>query len=176
MNNEKNVNHAVDELLSAIEIDDGVVYQIELLGQEAKEYLMSLLSSDPTDPAYADLIRNAIFVLSYLGCNEVIPKLKKMTNSPDENIQARAIHALGRIDSTTAEEESFRVIESSDYKIATKGHALMVLDQVIHQRSTERFRKWVAANDIPELRSLAEGMLVEMEARKIAGTNTDQPT
>ena len=152
---ENKTRKEVDELLSAIEIDAGVIQQINTLGKKGKQYLLSLIKEASSHPR-SDLVNNAIYVLGELGSKDDITALSKLIDTSDENIQMRAIHALSRLDVDLAEEQAFRIIENSDVSKNVKGHALMVLSQVISSESTERFQKWVELNhDVQELKNIS---------------------
>jgi HEAT repeat protein len=152
----------VDELLSAIEIDDAVVHEIRALDEKGREYLVSLLEEVPSHPR-RDLVHNAIYVLGELGRKDDITALLKLIDSSDENIQIRAVHALGRLDVALAEEQAFRILENKDVLSNVKGHALMVLSKVISPESTERFQQWVELNhDVQELKNISAQIMVDI--------------
>lgn len=160
---DEKTRNAVDELLSAIEIDDSLIYSLRELGNDSKEYLLSLLANAGTHPR-RDLVHNAVYVLGELGFKEGIPALSRLLEFSEESTQMRALHVLGRLDRTAAEAQAFRVLEDSQYSTTVKGHALIVLGGAINPESTGRLRAWVEQNDIQELKSLSEEIIYNQDA------------
>lgn len=155
----------VEELLSAIEIDDGVIYRFQNLGKKATQYLITLLK-DPISNPRRDLIRNAIYVLGKIGGAGSVSLLSKLSSSKDEDLQMRAIHALSKVDERSAEEQAFMILEKPDTNIEVKGHALMILDQLLGKDSVERLQKWADENrNIHELGRITDKILFDRESR-----------
>jgi HEAT repeat protein len=161
---DQKTRETVDELLSAIEVDDSVVHEIDMLGDKGRDYLASLLD-DPLSHSRRDLVHNAIYVLGQLGRKQEIPILSRLANVPDESIQMRAIHALGRLDSATAEEQAFRILEDSQYSTSVKGHTLMVLSEAINPQSVSRLQAWAEQNDVQELKRFSEQILLDQDTK-----------
>jgi hypothetical protein len=77
----------------------------------------------------------------------------------------RAIHALGRLDGATAEEQAFRILEDSQYSTSVKGHTLMVLSEAINPQSVSRLQAWVEQNDVQELKRFSEQILLDQDTK-----------
>lgn len=152
---ERLVEEQVEDLLLAIEIDEGIVHAISHLGEPARAHLLELLELQQRE-SRPELAKRAALVSGALGLKDAASKLEEWALLPDASLAMSGLHALARASVPSVCRAAVAVLKSPTSPASVKGHALVLLDMVGDEDVLNELQAWRRGNIVPELDRIAE--------------------
>ncbi len=151
-------------LLDRVEIDDGTVHDVSLLGQDGIRFLFEVALGKVKE---ATLYQrgNAVFVLGLLKQEKAIEILISLLREENEKFRLLTLSALGRIGGDRARKALRDQLEWGQASLAERSYAIEFLGQIGNKEDIDLLEKLAKQKDVGLLAEKARGAVFDILRR-----------